>query len=49
LLTEAIAESLDNNESLYGAFIDASKAFDVGTVNLNGTNSETKIVILVEI
>lgn len=29
LLTEAIAESLDNNESLYAAFIDASKAFDV--------------------
>jgi hypothetical protein len=29
LLTEAIAESLDNNEPLYAAFIDASKAFDV--------------------
>ena len=29
LLTEAIAESLDNNETLYAAFIDASKAFDV--------------------
>ena len=29
LLTEAIAESLDNNVSLYAAYIDASKAFDV--------------------
>jgi hypothetical protein len=29
LLTETIAESLDNNVSLYAAYIDASKAFDV--------------------
>ena len=29
LLTEVIADSRDNNESLYAAFIDASNAFDV--------------------
>ena len=29
LLTEAIAESVDNGKPLYTAFIDASKAFDV--------------------
>ena len=29
LFTEVIAESRDNNDSLYAAFIDASNAFDV--------------------